>query len=247
MKIDLNKKEKYWFAGIGLAVLAMPILLTKFSIVPLTTTGQIGDTIGGVTAPFLSFFGAILVYLALKSQIDANREIQIQFKQQQIDNANNFEFEKYKERIYLIIKEVDGFNVSFHKGKLITNLSDLSTVGGKKYNFTGVQGLNLFLIEYFRDRNEKVQTGIGEFDANDSFHSVALNISNLIILFNSTHDSIVGSSLSSEYKDELKKLLDYVYASKINFLVEHYRSNNPPPNIVNTLNNLSKYYSIKIK
>jgi hypothetical protein len=37
-----------------------------------TQTGQIGDTIGGITAPMANLLGAILVYLALKAQIEAN-------------------------------------------------------------------------------------------------------------------------------------------------------------------------------
>ena len=118
-------------------------------------TGEIGDTIGGITAPFLSFFGAILIYLALKAQIEANNAITKQFEKQKIDESHNFDFNKYKERIHLIIKEVDNFEVAFHKGRLISNLSELSSIHGKKYNFGGVQGMNIFLLEYFRDKKEK--------------------------------------------------------------------------------------------
>lgn len=51
-----------------------------------STTGFIGDTIGGLTAPFLSLTGSILVFAALKAQIDANKAVQEQFRAQQKEN-----------------------------------------------------------------------------------------------------------------------------------------------------------------
>ncbi|WP_339834917.1 hypothetical protein [uncultured Flavobacterium sp.] len=39
----------------------------------LTQTGQIGDTIGGITAPLINILGAILVYLSFKEQFKANQ------------------------------------------------------------------------------------------------------------------------------------------------------------------------------
>ncbi|MEZ7514093.1 putative phage abortive infection protein [Flavobacterium frigidarium] len=98
MKINLTKKEKISFLIIGILICFLPYLFTRdFNIITFNDTGNIGDTIGGVTAPFLSFFGSILVFLALKAQIDANEEIKIQFQRQNqdqlffrlIDNLHN--------------------------------------------------------------------------------------------------------------------------------------------------------------
>lgn len=87
MKINLSKSEKQWFLAIGISVFLLPIFLTQFNwFISFDDTGEIGDTIGGVTAPFLSFFGSILVYLALKSQITANKQIQDQFSTQQFES-----------------------------------------------------------------------------------------------------------------------------------------------------------------
>jgi len=87
MNLKLSKKERYWFILIGIIILCIPIILTQFStLFSFENTGEIGDTIGGITAPFLSFFGSILVYLALKSQIDANKEFKEQFEKQNNDS-----------------------------------------------------------------------------------------------------------------------------------------------------------------
>ena len=60
-----------------------PLILSRsFGLVSFDNTGQIGDTIGGITAPFTSLLGSLLVYFALKTQIDANRIIYAQFEHQ---------------------------------------------------------------------------------------------------------------------------------------------------------------------
>jgi len=45
----------------------------------------VGNNIGGLLAPFLSLAGSILVYIAFKAQIQANKEIQNQFTKQNND------------------------------------------------------------------------------------------------------------------------------------------------------------------
>lgn len=87
-----NKEFKYWpyilAAGIVLIFAsASPYLFSKLAwgIEFGSETGSIGDTIGGITAPFLSLLGSILVFAALKAQIDANRAVQMQFDKQEND------------------------------------------------------------------------------------------------------------------------------------------------------------------
>ena len=47
-------------------------LTTKLEYLNFSNTGEIGDTIGGITAPFINGLSAILVFLAFKAQIKAN-------------------------------------------------------------------------------------------------------------------------------------------------------------------------------
>jgi hypothetical protein len=58
-----------------LIILVVPFLFTLpvFNVYKSATgsTGEIGDTIGGLTAPFINGIGAILVYLAFKEQVKA--------------------------------------------------------------------------------------------------------------------------------------------------------------------------------
>ena len=64
-----------------LIILITPTFLTLPSIYKFLNfdkTGQIGDTIGGITAPFLNGLTIILVFIAFKAQIKANECIKEQ-------------------------------------------------------------------------------------------------------------------------------------------------------------------------
>ena len=67
---------------IGLLVLVViiivvaPVLFTqpaKYSCFDFSSTGQIGDTIGGITAPIIGVVSILLLYLTLKGQLDFNK------------------------------------------------------------------------------------------------------------------------------------------------------------------------------
>lgn len=92
--LNLSSSEIKIFLGVGILLILIPLIFTcnDISWISFKETGTIGDTIGGITAPFIGFGGSILVYLALKAQIDANNAIQKQFEEQKkIDYRQNFE------------------------------------------------------------------------------------------------------------------------------------------------------------
>jgi hypothetical protein len=92
--LNLTKTEIVIFLVVGIFLVFIPVLFTwsNISWISFKETGPIGDTIGGITAPFIGFGGSILVYLALKAQIDANTKIQDQFNEQKKnDYKQNFE------------------------------------------------------------------------------------------------------------------------------------------------------------
>ncbi len=65
-----------WLLPIGLVFMIIaPILFTRpWGVFPFdNSTGVIGDTIGGITAPFINFIGAILVFISFKEQQRANK------------------------------------------------------------------------------------------------------------------------------------------------------------------------------
>lgn len=98
----------YYCVAILCFVLAFitPILFTGQDYTHFSSnTGFIGDTIGGLTAPFLSLGGSILVFAALKAQIDANKAVQDQFVSQQKEN-NKRDFEEKLFRLFDLHLEI---------------------------------------------------------------------------------------------------------------------------------------------
>jgi len=120
--LDKNKQEKITkplkdakiilYIGIPLCLIT-PILFTQsWGPIDFSNTGNIGDTIGGITAPFINLLGAILVFLALKSQIEANLSLQEQVERQ--DKEKKLEIEsKQLNQLYDNLKNsIDNFKYS---------------------------------------------------------------------------------------------------------------------------------------
>lgn len=86
-KFKLTKLEKILIIILGICFLILPLLvfLKNIDLDYLEKPADIGNNIGGLLVPFLSLAGSILVYIAFKAQIQANKEIQSQFTKQNND------------------------------------------------------------------------------------------------------------------------------------------------------------------
>lgn len=61
------------FIAAVILVFALPFLFTRnLGLIDFSKTGDIGDTIGGITAPIIGFLSAYLIYLSFKAQTEAN-------------------------------------------------------------------------------------------------------------------------------------------------------------------------------
>ena len=205
-------------AIIGFGILLLPLVFRNYDYSKL---GSLGDATGGFLNPVIAIAGALLTFLAFYVQYRANTQIEKQFEQQKINDAQNFEYTRIKERIHLVMKEIDDFEIAFHEGGLISKLNNIPSSKGKKYNFKGIQGLNLFLIELYRNKKSE------KIDLEDSYHSIAMNIENLIVLFYNTHKSLQGSNLDEVYKKDLSELMTYLYQSKLSYMTKTYLKNLP--------------------
>jgi hypothetical protein len=74
-----NKRDKKLyriiFATIIVAVILLPVWIwcaTHYYWIDVSNTGQIGDTIGGLTSPIIGLIGSILIYISFREQLKAN-------------------------------------------------------------------------------------------------------------------------------------------------------------------------------
>ena len=92
-KADYKKHAKALIV-LFVLILILPIVLTKlpFTLFDLSQTGQIGDTIGGITAPFIGIIAGYLTFLAFHEQSKAN-----------IESAKDLKVERFENRFFNFI------------------------------------------------------------------------------------------------------------------------------------------------
>lgn len=127
-----------WILIIGaFALILIPIFVTQFDwFLDFTKTGQIGDTLGGTTAPVIGAVSALLIYFSFRAQINANRIIQTQIDDQKTKEASKKNFEHQMERYRHLREHVVDFTILSYK----------KSGDSKKYiNHKGSEAINIFL------------------------------------------------------------------------------------------------------
>lgn len=216
MKLNFSKSEWVLFIVFGIIIFLIPIILTsKYCIISFSDTGEIGDTIGGTTAPFLGFFGSILVYLALKAQIDANEQVRLQFKKQENDSKVEKRIEYFKSRSNIILNEINNFYYSY--------LDEQKKGDNKKLNYQGSQAI-LKLLE----NSKNTYYGQNRVVSPDLIEPKLKELESLLVFFEITILEIRNDiTLDNNIKSELAQFLKFIFESKLrnNFKsVEKFKS-----------------------
>ncbi|RZL20274.1 MAG: hypothetical protein EOO89_00725 [Pedobacter sp.] len=128
-KLDLPDRAK-WLLIIGfLVILTSPILLTIRAFTPefdFSTTGQIGDTIGGITSPFLNLIASFLLFYALKSQVQANKLVQDQIEESKVEKTNNKEAENLNQLYKYLNDSINAFKFKSLPEDYLSNVEYLN-------------------------------------------------------------------------------------------------------------------------
>jgi hypothetical protein len=120
-------------AGIGCVLLA-PFLLTRNGYISFSETGQIGDTIGGITAPICSLVGSILVFLALRGQIVANKITQKQIRDQKLEEHMKKEVSYVSDLYKYFLNSIQTYETKYYKGhKAIMKVMNMLVESERKY------------------------------------------------------------------------------------------------------------------
>lgn len=143
-EIYKNLKKAKWILYLGITfTLLSPFVLTmgaQFHIFDFSDTGQIGDTIGGITAPIVNILGAILVFYALRAQIEANKLIQDQFYEQKKEELENKNTQHISELYKDFVKNIEDF--TFEKAK---SVGSFETRRAELITYTGSLAIHYYL------------------------------------------------------------------------------------------------------
>ena len=201
---------------IGLA----PYIFTRnWTNIDFTDTGNIGSTIGGITAPFIGVLSALLVFLSFRAQINANRyqiqSIEIERRKRELDNEITFLYHRLEE-----IKE-NGL-----KQQLKDSLRDINGLLSEMIRIEN------YSTKKERDENEGInlKTKIQKLESDKMNQSliVSRQISLYIIVSNKldeirkeisiTQYEYIESSLRFEYLNSISKYVE-LYINQITRLI----------------------------
>ncbi|WKL47937.1 hypothetical protein Q1W71_23685 [Flavobacterium pectinovorum] len=214
----VTKIEVLMIFGI-ISILFTPILLTRsVGLFDFSSTeySNIGSTIGGITAPFASILGSILVYLALKAQIDANTLIQKQLKKQEESDVESKVLNYLKKQLDIINYDLNGLHYTYKPQK---------SNEGQIYQETGLTGSDVI-------RKYLVSLKVSNRDCDNALfkeHYQIESIKQLLILIDNFVKLANTEKISEKDKHYLLFEIKYQYVTKIknhfDTLKDHKSSN----------------------
>lgn len=152
----MKKAYIYLFIGIILLTLISPALFTQLNwlIAFDAESGSIGDTIGGITSPFINVLGSILIFISFQEQVKANT---MQMENQNIDRFSK-DFDEVKKEFYQVefnYKEIHpSINNKVFESSLDMYSQDLEIRREGNISFEFRFKYILYLIQYFIEEIE---------------------------------------------------------------------------------------------
>lgn len=205
-KQNQRLKESKIILSVGvLLVLISPYLFTRgLGWISFENTGPIGDTIGGITAPIVNLIGAILVYYAFLVQIDANKLILQQIKdekeEQKINQNRNYVFEVYK----LLKEEFSTFSIQEEK-----QIGSSDTKRTVMVEYKGLEAINKMLSNLMSDHRRFV----------DDLYKLK-EFENMVDLLKKFLITVKETALHPIDKKFFLESVEYIYLSKIKASIE---------------------------
>lgn len=223
--LDFIKKHMGWITLIViLGAFAAPAIFTMsgFECFNKTTTGQIGDTIGGTTAPFWGFLSVILLYFTFKEQQAFNNE-QLRFNKTQ-QTASDYD---------ILMKLRD--NISYLSNNLEINIT-VQGICEKKY-YEGTSHIDK--LQKSKHRNNSI--GIEDFE---KLYKSAIEIAELCLLY---INLLKQSSLGNELKKAFLKPISIHLEAILRLFVLYQQENIGIDGTKNEIDDLFARYAEKNK
>ncbi|MFZ1320848.1 MAG: putative phage abortive infection protein [Ignavibacteria bacterium] len=217
-----------------IVILIFPFLFTHFSILDLTKTGQIGDTIGGTLGPFVAIAAAILTFMAFWVQYKANEQLKRDLDEQK-NRINKENFEKtFFEMIRLYKENISEFNYSknknykefkFEKRDVIKEIfEEFLECYNEIKSFTESIGVLNFILPKYDLKIDKIKSN--NKIISDKFELGLIDIAYLIVFYGVNYegaDLLKGGFLKKYDEDYIEKVLTFI---KIKSEVRNFQSNN---------------------
>lgn len=173
-------------------IITAPYIFTRPSIcnaLNFSNTGQVGDTIGGITAPIINLLGVILVYLSFQTQIKANKIQTDALEEEKNQNIKKNQFEKYllvfdeiKKSLntveFVVEHPIQRMSLEFFSQPIHVTYHGLNALNeyvlrieeagakfyGQKYDTFGLELTFQFILKAIYDLIERIELNISDKD-----------------------------------------------------------------------------------
>jgi len=205
--------ELFLIIGVCL-ILISPYLFTRtFGLFSFNSeTAAVGDTIGGITAPIVSLIGSVLIYYALKAQLNANRIIFEQFEHQKerelYEKLNSY----ISDQIKLIREDINSITATETTTKIVDGEKTKEVKVHK-----GIDGI-ILLFESILNLRNHYTTEAEMIEEISDLTRVKLILERFDFLF----DKCESSGLNEEDEDYLNKLISYTYEYSLKVALKKY-------------------------
>jgi hypothetical protein len=198
------------FLGIILVFLSIyvftrPAIWSNFDF---SNTGQIGDTIGGISAPVINLIGALLIYFSFKEQFEANRIQRESLDNEILRNRESKEFDLLFSLFKEIKNEVENFEF-YETQRYVDRISDNVQIVESKYK--GLPAIETFILHVEKSIEKK---------RNYQTISEQAGVKYIIGSLRDLHIKIDDSGLNINDKELLKSKLQFFYEAKLQTLIE---------------------------
>lgn len=198
---------------LSLYIFTRPVIFASWNF---TETGQIGDTIGGISGPIINLIGAYLVYISFQAQIEANRiqATALKDEKERIRLENIFQKQ---------ISQFDDIKTTLRELEFVVELApDWSHEGGYSTNapliFKGLNALNEYTNRLLRPDSYGRQT-YETYGMFLNFQFMMMSVNDLIInVQNKIDDPIDKEFLQNNIKHFYSSFLK-AFAERI---IRHY-------------------------
>lgn len=201
-------RRAFGIGVIGLVVLlAFPIWITDHFFFDYLKTGTFGDTIGGLTAPIIGFFSALLIYLSFRAQIKANYIVQSQIERQEKSDREKKEIELISNLMLQFRAEINEFSYFNYEGTFENRQNVLHK---------GAEALKIYLrhITSASEHYNKNEMEFLGFPTNQQYLGLLDILDKLIQI-------IKRSNLKLSDKEYFKSQIKYLFDYKLALLSDH--------------------------
>lgn len=190
--------------GVILIILAPLILTRGLGIIDFSNTGQIGDTIGGITAPIASLVGSILVFFALETQIEANQIIQEQMKVQKDEESQKKQLQNLLDQFKMLREDLNDFSY-------ITFKSDSTDEEKNSVSYLTKTGRDALSGKLSRNEQYKTKQHLDLYKLNHKLGEVK----SILLAMDSLLKQTDSATIELTDKVFLRNLISYQFNSKI--------------------------------